>query len=66
MWRGEWEEAEQQLAASERELLDTRPAMAVEAVVRLAELRWRQGRWDEAAALFKRVEHESLSLCRTP
>ncbi len=61
MWRGEWVEAEEQLHASERELLKTRPAMAVEAVVRLAELRWRQGRWDESAALFKRVEHDQLS-----
>jgi DNA-binding CsgD family transcriptional regulator len=61
MWRGEWSAAEEQLAASERELLASRPPMAVEALVRLAELRWRQGRWEEAAVLFKRVEHEPLS-----
>ncbi len=61
MWRGEWLEAEEHLHASERELLEARPAMAVEAVVRLAELRWRQGRWDESAILFKRVEHDRLS-----
>jgi ATP/maltotriose-dependent transcriptional regulator MalT len=61
MWRGEWREAEEQLSASEQELLLSRPPMAVEAVVRMAELRWRQGRWSEAGALFTRVEQEDLS-----
>ncbi len=61
MWRGAWEEAERQLEASRAELSPTRPPMAVEAVVRLAELRWRQGQWDEAAALLREVEHEGLS-----
>src|SRR5581483_10332646 len=35
--------------------------MAVEGIVRLAELRLRQGRWDDAAALFEKVKHEPLS-----
>jgi ATP/maltotriose-dependent transcriptional regulator MalT len=61
MWRGAWEEAERQLEAANVELSASRPPMAVEAVVRLAELRWRQGRWDEADALFRQVEHEGLS-----
>ncbi|HXF52448.1 MAG TPA: LuxR C-terminal-related transcriptional regulator [Dehalococcoidia bacterium] len=61
MWRGAWEEAERQLQASTVELLAFRPPMAVEAKVRLAELRWRQGRWDEAEALFREVEHDNLS-----
>ncbi len=61
MWRGAWDEAERQLAMARTELSAARPPMAVEAVVRLAELRWRQGRWDEAAALFREVEHEGLS-----
>lgn len=61
MWRGEWEEAERQLETSTAELLAFRPPMAVEAKVRLAELRWRQGRWEEAEALFREVEHEALS-----
>jgi ATP/maltotriose-dependent transcriptional regulator MalT len=61
MWRGDWGEAEQQLVDSERELLELRPSMVVEAIVRMAELRWRQGRWPESADLFKRVEQEPLS-----
>ncbi len=61
MWRGAWDEAEAELYAARRELLVARPPMAVESVVRLAELRWRQGRWDEAAVLFAEVEHEGLS-----
>ncbi len=35
--------------------------MAGESIVRLAELRWRQGRWDEAAELFRQVEHEGIA-----
>lgn len=61
MWRGAWDEAERQLEASHAEISASRPPMAIEAVVRLAELRWRQGRWDEAAALFREVEHDGLS-----
>jgi DNA-binding NarL/FixJ family response regulator len=61
MWRGEWAEAEGHLAESERDLQERWPPMVTEAVVRMAELRWRQGRWDEAERLFRRVEHEGLS-----
>jgi ATP/maltotriose-dependent transcriptional regulator MalT len=61
MWRGAWDEAEAQLLDAERELTAIRPPMATEAIVRLAELRWRQGRWEEAAMLFQRVEHEPLA-----
>ena len=61
MWRGEWAEAEGHLVESERTILEQWPPMVTEAVVRMAELRWRQGRWPEAEALFKRVEHEGLS-----
>lgn len=35
--------------------------MAVEGIVRLAELRWRQGRWDEADELFREVRNEGLA-----
>jgi ATP/maltotriose-dependent transcriptional regulator MalT len=61
MWRGEWEEAEVELVAAIDHLDVTAPPMAVEAVVRLAELRYRQGRWKDAAALFQRVESEPLA-----
>lgn len=61
MWRGDWQEAEEQLQAANREIMDIRPLMAAEGIVRLAELRWRQGRWDEAGMLFEQVKAEGLS-----
>jgi DNA-binding CsgD family transcriptional regulator len=62
MWRGKWEEAEQQLLAANRDIPRIRPPMAVEGIVRLAELRWRQGRWEEADELFQQVRNEGLAL----
>src|SRR5262249_60914739 len=55
MWRGMWTEAEAELSAADRELAETRPGLIAEAVVRLAELRRRQGRLPEAERLFDRV-----------
>jgi LuxR family maltose regulon positive regulatory protein len=43
MWRGAWAEAEEELSAATRELAATRPPMVVEGLVRLGELRRRQG-----------------------
>lgn len=61
MWKGDWGEAEAELAAAARELTKARPGMGVRsAVVRLAELRRRQGRWDEARRLFREVEPAPL------
>ena len=54
MWRGAWEEAEQELTAAADELAASRPAMTGEGLVRLGELRRRQGKLDEAMALFER------------
>jgi DNA-binding CsgD family transcriptional regulator len=56
MWRGAWAEAETELEASTRALETTRPALAAEGLVRLAELRCRQGRFDEAAMLLERAD----------
>lgn len=61
MWRGRWQEAEEQLLLGNEEIRGFRPAMIVEGLVRLAELRWRQGRWDEADELFEQVKHADLS-----
>jgi LuxR family maltose regulon positive regulatory protein len=52
--RGEWEGAEAELLAASEQLAQ-RPGQAVDAVVRLGELRRRQGRLGEAAALFDDV-----------
>ncbi|MEW5985941.1 MAG: LuxR C-terminal-related transcriptional regulator [Chloroflexota bacterium] len=54
--RGNWAEAEATLAAATNKLLVTRPAQAAEGIVRLADLRRRQGRFDEAATLLAQAE----------
>jgi DNA-binding NarL/FixJ family response regulator len=65
MWRGTWLEAEQELLAATDELAASRPAMTSDGMVRLAELRRRQGRLLEAADLFERSEpHPMASLGR--
>ena len=55
MWRGDWSAAEAELLAAKRELAASRPVDAAESVVHLAELRRRQGRLSEAAALLHQV-----------
>lgn len=62
MWRGTWLEAEQELRAASDELAASRPAMTGEALVRLAELRRRQGRQAEATALLNQVHPGGLGL----
>jgi DNA-binding CsgD family transcriptional regulator len=62
MWRGQWAEAERELQAAAQELTAIRPALASAATARLADLRRRQGRWHEAAALFERVETSTVAL----
>jgi ATP/maltotriose-dependent transcriptional regulator MalT len=62
LWRGTWDEAEQELQSASEELAASRPAMTGEALVRLAELRRRQGRMDEAAAIFEKVPPSGAGL----
>ena len=65
MWRGAWEEAERELTSAADELAACRPAMTGEGLVRLGELRRRQGKLDEAMALFERGgSHPLASLGR--
>jgi LuxR family transcriptional regulator, maltose regulon positive regulatory protein len=65
MWRGAWQEAEQELTSASEELAACRPAMTGEGLVRLAELRRRQGKLDEAMVLFERAgAHPLASLGR--
>jgi ATP/maltotriose-dependent transcriptional regulator MalT len=61
-WQGRWEEAESQLTAAVGGLQASRPPMVGDAIVRLGELRRRQGRSAEAAELFARSETHTLSL----
>jgi LuxR family transcriptional regulator, maltose regulon positive regulatory protein len=56
IWRGTWVEAEQELSAARVELEASRPAMTGDALVRLAQLRRRQGRLVEAAELFDQTQ----------
>jgi LuxR family maltose regulon positive regulatory protein len=56
IWRGAWAEAEAELANAMGEMERTHRAQAAGALVMLAALRCRQGRLDEAAALFDRAE----------
>jgi LuxR family maltose regulon positive regulatory protein len=52
VWRGQWAEADEELTAATRELTATRIGLATEGILRLGELRRRQGRLEEAARLF--------------
>jgi ATP/maltotriose-dependent transcriptional regulator MalT len=56
IWQGAWDKAEAELTAAIQELDPTRPARAAEGIVRLAVLRCRQGRLEEAAALLEQAE----------
>ena len=60
--RGEYSEAEEELTLAVEELSERRPALVGAAIVRLAELRRRQGRLAEAKTLFQRVETHLLAL----
>lgn len=62
MHRGEWPAAEAELLAAIAELRENRPAAVAPGVVRLAELRRRQGRREEAAQLFESVRTHRLAV----
>ena len=60
--QGEWAQAEAELHQAIARLTASRPMLVADGVEQLAELRRRQGRFDEAEELFARVESRSLSL----
>lgn len=60
VWRGAWTEAEAELEAATGELATTFPAMAAEGIARLADLRRRQGRVEDAQALLDRLDTQPL------
>jgi len=60
LWRGEWERCEEELERALTELRRNRPAAADGALVRLADLRRRQGRTGEAEALLAEAEGHAL------
>jgi ATP/maltotriose-dependent transcriptional regulator MalT len=58
--QGKWSEAEGALVEAIDELLATHPAMAAEGIAHLAELRLRQGRYEEASTLLARLDRPPL------
>lgn len=62
IWQGQWERAETELVSAGEELLSTRPGWASEALLRLADLRLRQGRQVEAEQIFERLPAHARSL----
>jgi RNA polymerase sigma factor (sigma-70 family) len=65
LWRGRWNQAEAMLEASIEDFAGSRPAMIGGPLTGLAELRRRQGRWEEAARLLDRAGPSStVQLCR--
>ena len=61
-WQGRWREADSELTAAWGWFAESRPPMVGDALVRLAELRRRQGRLDEAEELFTQCEGHPLAL----
>ena len=57
IWRGTWPEAETELEKAADTLNASRPGMTVQAIARLAELRHRQGRTDEAMSMLDQAMH---------
>jgi ATP/maltotriose-dependent transcriptional regulator MalT len=60
-WHGRWVEAEQELAAATDDLTANRPFWLSEALVRLGDLRRRQGRLAEAEDLFNQTSEHPLA-----
>jgi LuxR family transcriptional regulator, maltose regulon positive regulatory protein len=59
---GRWQEAEAELDAAARALATSRPGLLGEALLRLAGLRRRQGRWEEAADLLQQLSGDPMAL----
>jgi LuxR family maltose regulon positive regulatory protein len=61
MWRGQWSEAEEELETMIAAFRDSAPAAVSEGVIRMAELRRLQGRWEEAESLFAQLEYYPIA-----
>lgn len=60
LWQGNWEEAEEELLSASTELKKLRPVQVNACTVRLADLKRRQGKWQQAESLLKEVESHPL------
>lgn len=63
LWRGDWEGAESDLLGAQDAYARSRPAAVPGVRVALAELRRRQGRWEEAEGLLGEARGGSALLC---
>jgi ATP/maltotriose-dependent transcriptional regulator MalT len=60
IWKGEWNEAEEELLSAAIELEEFRPLQVNACTVRLADLKRRQGKWIEAKELLNKAESHPL------
>ena len=60
IWKGDWNEAEEELLSAANELKEFRPVQVNACTVRLADLKRRQGKWKEAEKLLNEVESHPL------
>ncbi len=60
IWKGDWNEAEEELLSAANELKEFRPIQVNACTVRLADLKRRQGKWNEAEELLSKVESHPL------
>lgn len=62
IWRGDWKEAESELLSAAKELKELRPLYVSASTIRLADLRRKQGKWEETAMLLEEAGSHSLKL----
>jgi ATP/maltotriose-dependent transcriptional regulator MalT len=60
IWKGDWKEAEEELLSASNELQEFRPIQVNACTVRLADLKRRQGKWNDAEELLSKVESHPL------
>jgi ATP/maltotriose-dependent transcriptional regulator MalT len=60
IWKGDWNEAEEELLSAANELQEFRPIQVSACTVRLADLKRRQGKWNEAEELLSKVDSHPL------
>jgi ATP/maltotriose-dependent transcriptional regulator MalT len=60
IWQGDWKLAEDELLSASSDLQEIRPLNTRAAIVRLADLKRRQGKWSETERLFNQVEVHPL------
>lgn len=62
IWQGHWEDAEDELLSAASDFKEIRPLQVNACTVRLADLKRKQGKWDEAELLLNNVEFHPLKI----